>query len=518
MKKLPLGTQTFTKLREDGCVYVDKTQHIYNLLTQGRQYFLSRPRRFGKSMTLSTVRAIYEGKESYFKDLWIHDKWDWTRRNPVLHFQFASMGFTETGLIVALETACRDIAKYHSIVLETTGYANNFKELITKAHEKYGKVVLLIDEYDKPIIEYLDKVERPKAYENRSILRSFYSVIKDADESIEFLLITGVSKFSQTSIFSHLNHLTDITLNDDYNTLVGYTQTEFETCFAEWIDRAHGNFPHRSRAALLEQIKTWYNGFSWNGLETVYNPYSVLNFLNERLFREHWFATGTPTLLINLMREQELFLFNHIRVSSKIMTSYDLESINVRTLLFQSGYLTVKERNADDGTYILDYPNREVEQATTDYILTAFLNADLAEVQTPILQIKDAFLKNNLEKVVNTMHSVLKDVPNHLLRGKKEDFYHAVVHLYYKYLGLLMQSEVNTSDGRMDAVVQTPTHIYIIEFKLNQSAEKALQQIKDMDYAAKYLTEGKKIVLVGVNFSSRKRGVGGWKMEELAIG
>jgi Predicted AAA-ATPase/PD-(D/E)XK nuclease superfamily len=514
MKLLPLGTQTFTKLRDLNCVYVDKTEHIHTLLTTGQQFFLSRPRRFGKSVTLSTIRSIYEGEESYFKDLWIHDKWDWSRRNPVLHFQFASMTFTIIGLETALQEACHRIAKEHNIVLETKNCTDNFRELIQKAHEKYGKVVLLIDEYDKPIIEYLDRDDMKQAHENRVILRNFYSIIKDYDKSIEFLLITGVSKFSQTSIFSHLNHLTDITLVDTYNTLVGYTQAEFEHGFAEWIDKAHLNFPNRSRTELLEMIKTWYNGFSWNGLETVYNPYSVLNFLNEGVFREHWFATGTPTLLINLMREQQVYLFNKMRTSSKIMLSYDIEDLNVRTLLFQAGYLTVKSRNNEDGTYILDYPNREVEQATTDYILAAFLQADLAEVQTPILQIKDAFLANNVEKAVNIMHSVLKDVPNHLLRGKKEDFYHAVVHLYYKYLGLLMQSEVNTSDGRMDAVVTTPTHIYIIEFKLNQSADKALQQIKDKDYASKYLTENKKIVLVGVNFSSRKRGVGGWKVEE----
>jgi Predicted AAA-ATPase/PD-(D/E)XK nuclease superfamily len=513
MKLLPLGTQTFTKLRDLNCVYVDKTEHIHTLLTTGQQFFLSRPRRFGKSMTLSTIRSIYEGQESYFKDLWIHDKWDWSRRNPVLHFQFASMGFTTSGLELALENACHRIAKEHQIVLETTSYDNNFAELIEKTYEKQGKVVLLIDEYDKPIIEYLDKERRHKAHENREILRSFYSVIKDFDDKIEFLLITGVSKFSQTSIFSHLNHLTDITLNDKYNTLVGYTQTEFETCFAEWIDQAHLNFPNRSRTELLDMIKMWYNGFSWNGLESVYNPYSVLNFLNEGVFRAHWFVTGTPTFLINLMREQEAFLFNQMRASNNLMDSYDLENLDVRTILFQSGYLTVKSRNNEDGTYILDYPNREVEQATTDYILAAFLNTNANDARLPILQIKDAFLANNVEKAVNTMHSVLKDVPNHLLRGKKEDFYHAVVHLYYKYLGLLMQSEVNTSDGRMDAVVTTPTHIYIIEFKLNQSADKALQQIRDKDYASKYLTENKKIVLVGVNFSSRKRGVGGWKVE-----
>jgi Predicted AAA-ATPase/PD-(D/E)XK nuclease superfamily len=515
MKLLPLSTQTFTKLRDLNCVYVDKTEHIHTLLTTGQQFFLSRPRRFGKSMTLSTIRSIYEGQESYFKDLWIHDKWDWSRRNPVLHFQFASMGFTTSGLELALENACRRIAKEHQIVLETTGYDNNFAELIEKAYVKQGKVVLLIDEYDKPIIEYLDKERRHKAHENREILRDFYSVIKDFDDKIEFLLITGVSKFSQTSIFSHLNHLTDITLNAKYNTLVGYTQTEFETCFAEWIDQAHLNFPNRSRTELLDMIKMWYNGFSWTGLESVYNPYSVLNFLNESAFRPHWFVTGTPTFLINLMREQESFLFNQLHASSELLESYDIENLDIRTLLFQTGYLTVKSRDIENGTYILDYPNREVEQAASNYIIAAFLHTNANDARLPILQIKDAFLANNVEKAVNTMHSVLKDVPNHLLRGKKEDFYHAVVHLYYKYLGLLMQSEVNTSDGRMDAVVTTPTHIYIIEFKLNESADKALQQIRDKDYASKYLTENKKIVLVGVNFSSRKRGVGGWKMEEV---
>jgi Predicted AAA-ATPase/PD-(D/E)XK nuclease superfamily len=514
MKRLPIGIQTFSELRQRNDLYVDKTELIYNVITGTKINSLSRPRRFGKSLTISTIKSIYEGEKQYFDGLWIEDKWDWTKRNPVIHLQFASMGFDSNGLEEALLRVCQNHATQWGFTLKSTDYVWAFDELIKTAAEKIGRVVILIDEYDKPIIDYLEKINHKKAEANRSILRQFYSIIKDADPYIELFFMTGVSKFSQTGVFSHLNHLKDLTLNDNFVNLVGYTPKELTHYFEDWLDYAWKKFPDLTKEAFMDLIKIWYNGYSWDGVQTVYNPYSILLFLDSCRFDSHWFSTGTPTFLIKLMREQEAFIFNQLQVSNTLLESYEIENLDVRTILFQTGYLTVKHLDRLNGIYTLDYPNREVEQAMSNYILAELLHTTYGATAIPVLQIKDAFAQNNVEKVVKIINSILKDVPNQLLKGKKEDFYHALVHVHFRYLGLLMDSEVNTSDGRMDAVVRTPTHIYILEFKLNESAENAIQQIIDKDYPAKYAVAGKEIQMVGINFNSRKKGIGSWKMEK----
>ena len=512
MEKLPIGIQTFSEIRKNDYLYVDKTELIHKLVQGGKVNFLSRPRRFGKSMTISTVKSLFEGEKQYFKGLWIEDKWDWTKQNPVIHFSFNAMSYGELGLPKAITNELNSIAKKHDITLESESYDSLFRELIEKLSESKGRVVILIDEYDKPIIDFLEKKDQHIAVENRRVLRNFYSIIKNADPDIEFFFMTGVSKFSQTGIFSHLNHLKDLTLNDDFVNLVGYTHSELAFYFKDWFDFAWQKFQDLTREAFIDYVKVWYNGYSWDGENAVYNPYSILLFLSNRRFDGYWFSTGTPTFLLNLMREQEEFIFNSLKAGNVLLDSYDIENLNVRTIMFQAGYLTVKHVDRYTGIYTLDYPNREVEQALSHYIMAELLHSDYTSTAIPVHQIKEAFEKNDIEKVVKIINSLLKDVPNPLLRGKKEDFYHAMVHVHFRYLGLLMESEVNTSDGRMDATVRTKSHIYILEFKLNESAEKALQQIIDKDYPAKYATDGREIQMIGINFNSRKKAIGSWKM------
>ena len=515
MKKLPIGIQTFSEIRNSAnYLYVDKTALIYEVITGAKVNFLSRPRRFGKSMTISTIKSIYEGDKQYFNGLWIENKWDWNKKHPVIHLSFASIDYHHRGVENAVIDKLKEIGQKYQINLVSTSHSSIFEELIEKLAAAKGRVVILIDEYDKPIIDFLEKETLPIAMQNRAVLRNFYSIIKSADPYIEFFLMTGVSKFSQTGIFSNLNHLDDLTLDERFGDLVGYTPNELTQYFNEWIDYAWQKFPDISKAQFMDHIRLWYNGYSWDGIGTVYNPYSILNFLQKRSFENYWFKTGTPTFLLKLMREQNDFLFNNLIASNSLIDSYDLENLDLRTILFQTGYLTVKHIDRMNGIYTLDYPNREVEQSMTDYILAEILHTSHTNSGIPVFQIKDAFLNNDLTKVIKIINAILKDVPYPLLRGKKEDFYHALVHLHFRYLGLLMDSEVNTSDGRMDAVVKTPTHIYIVEFKLNQSAEKALQQIKDNDYAAKYAIDNKPIVLVGINFNSRKKAIGSWKTED----
>ncbi len=518
MKKLPIGIQTFTELRGYDYLYIDKTELIHHIIKGPKINFLSRPRRFGKSMTISTLMAIYEGKKEYFEGLWIWDKWDWNKKHPIIHISFNALDYAVLGLDNELSQVLQKIAKNYDVVLDRRSYTSMFEELIEKLNEKHGRVVILIDEYDKPIIDFLEKENRHIAHKNREILRNFYSIVKNADPYIEFFFMTGVSKFSHTGIFSNLNHLNDLTLDENYVNLVGYTPDELEFSFKEWLNYAYQRFTDDfpTFEQFMDYIRQWYNGYSWDGQQTVYNPYSILNFVAKRSFDDYWFKTGTPTFLIKLMREQQEFLFNSLTTSGRLIESYDLENLDLKTILFQTGYLTIKHINRLDGTLTLDYPNREVEQALGDYILAELLQKPYTTSSVPILQIREAFQKNDVEKAVSIINSILKSVPNQLLRGKKEDFYHALVHLHFRYLGLLMDSEVNTSDGRMDAVVLTNSHVYILEFKLNQSAEKALEQIKERQYPAKYLHQNRQVVLVGINFSSRKKAVGDWKMEIMA--
>jgi hypothetical protein len=515
LRNLPIGTQTFDILREQNMVYVDKTEHIHRLLTTTRQVFFARPRRFGKSLTLSTIRCIYEGKKQIFEGLWIENNWDWTKRNPIIHIAFNGFDFAEMSLEDAIKGQMQEIAEAHQHVLKASTYANMFRELMRELAKQKARVVVLIDEYDKPIVDFLDKDKQHIAKANRDTLSNFYGVIKECDPYIEFLILTGVSKFTQTSIFSKLNHLDDITLDKKFVNLVGYTPQELEDNFSDWLEQAHQNMPHLSREQFMDCVKMWYNGYSWDAKQTVYNPFSVMRFMQKGIFEGNWFTSGTPRFLIDLMREQEDFLYHKLKLSSRLVDSYDIEKINIRTLLFQTGYLTIKEIDYGNAEFTLDYPNREVEEAMYSYILDEILDLPQYEAGVPLIQLRDAFRQNNIEKAMNILHSLLKDVPNQLIKGKRENFFHTFVHLTFRYVGFNFESELNTSDGRMDCVLKSKTHIYIIEFKYNLSAEVALQQIIDQDYASKFTTDGRPIVLLGVNFSSRKRGIGAWKMQLL---
>ena len=511
MRILPIGTQTFDILREENMIYVDKTEHIHRLITGSRQVFFARPRRFGKSLTLSTIRAIYEGKKHLFEGLWIENNWDWQQRNPIIHISFSGFDFAETPLRAAIERQLNLVAREHNYAFEATSYPDMFQELMRELAKQKGRVVVLIDEYDKPIIDFLDKDKQHIAKENRDTLSNFYGVIKDADPYIKFLMLTGVSKFTQTSIFSRLNHLKDITIDENFVNLVGYTPQELEMNFGEWLDKVHRKIPHLSREDFMNHVKMWYNGYSWDGVQSVYNPFSVMCFMEKGFFEGNWFTTGTPRFLIELMREQDSFLHHKLKVPASLVNSYDISELDIRTIMFQTGYLTIKKIDAYNGNYTLDYPNREVEEALETYILGGILGRNHNQTSVPLVALRDAFRQNNLQRAIDIMHSLLKDVPNQLLKGKRESFFHTFVHLTFRFVGFDFESEINTSDGRMDCVLKSKTHIYIIEFKYNQSADIALQQILDKDYAAKYATDSRAVVLMGINFSSRKRGVGDWK-------
>lgn len=508
VKKLPVGIQTFSEIINGGYLYVDKTARIHRMLQSGKYFFLSRPRRSGKSLTLSTIKSIFLGQGELFKGLWIEEQWDWSRVQPVIHLSFSGIGYHALGLTAAIEAELRLLGEQLGISLQEAGIDRLFAEFIRKLAER-GKVVLLIDEYDKPIIDYLDDIEQAKA--NQQILKTFYSVIKDSDPYIEFLLITGVSKFSKVSIFSELNNLTDLTLNRHFADLTGYTQAELEMAFGPYMAETE-RLLALTRDELLIQLRHWYNGYSWDGRTFVYNPFSILSFFLQTDFRNYWFETGTPTFLVKLMRQEWRYELDNLTVSEQTFSSYDIEHLSAIAILFQTGYLTIKARR-DFGLYTLDYPNAEVKES-----LLAYLIADLRNDQPPftkpmVIQLYEAFNANDMARVINLIKSIFKNIPSQIFQAKAEAYYHSLIYLVFFYLGQYTQSEVNTNDGRLDCVVQTPSHIYILEFKLDKSADAALRQIKEREYAAKYASDPRPKVLLGINFSREEKTVDDWQVE-----
>jgi Predicted AAA-ATPase/PD-(D/E)XK nuclease superfamily len=515
MKMLPIGIQTLSEIRVFDGIYVDKTQLVHQLVTRGKYYFFSRPRRFGKSLLISTLKSLFLGQKHLFEDLWIAPKWDWSKTNPVIHISFDAVDYQGVGLEGAMHQELYACAKKYNIILPAKTLKSNFTFLIATLSEKYGGVVILIDEYDKPIIDYLETDTLAQAQANRLILRDFYSVLKNADEHLRFVFITGISKFSKVSIFSHLNNLQDITLSEDYATLAGYTQQELEFYFDDYLKIIAAKL-NLSREALLDNMRVWYNGYSWDGISKVYNPFGTLNFLSRKVFTNFWFATGSPNFLIHQMRKHNLFNIENSVVDSTLLEKYDLENLALIPLLFQTGYLTVKKIDEMTGDLVLDYPNKEVRQS-----MYAFLIDDIAQnplrfhTGRTIQDIQAAFLARNLVRVRAILNSILADLPYQTFQNQSEGLYHGLIHLIFSYLGMFINSEVHSSHGRADVVVQTLTDVYIFEFKFNKTAKEGLEQIKEAGYADKYRILPKQITGIGANFDAKARAINEWVEEIL---
>jgi Predicted AAA-ATPase/PD-(D/E)XK nuclease superfamily len=515
MKNLPIGIQTLTQIREKNCVYVDKTQLVHQLVSQGKYYFLARPRRFGKSLLISTLKELFEGNKAVFEGLWIEPQWDWGKVSPVLHFSFDKMGYDEIDLLSILKTEIKDKASSFGILLEKTELKGQFSELLKKLAAQHGKVVLLIDEYDKPIIDYLERSTMDRAKANRDVLREFYGVLKSADEQLELVFITGISKFAKVSIFSHLNNLDDITLDRNYATLTGYTQQELETFFGEHLSAAEKTL-NLSREALLENMRIWYNGYSWDGVHRLYNPFGTLNFLSKKQFFNFWFATGSPRFLVDQMRKQAWYNVENAVVSNIVFDRYDLDNIELIPLLFQTGYLTVKEADVMTGDLVVDYPNKEVRESMYQFLIDDLAqNPHRTHTGRTIKDLQQALFAQDLPQVQTILNSILADLPSETFQKQSEGLYHGLVHLIFNYLGMFMDSEVHSAQGRADAIVQTPSNVYIFEFKFNKSAQVAIEQIKQRNYAAKYRAANKVITGIGVNFNAKEKGIDGWLEVEL---
>jgi hypothetical protein len=506
-QRYPVGIQDFSEIRTGGYVYVDKTQFIDMLVSQSKFYFLSRPRRFGKSLFVSTLDYLFKGRKELFEGLYIYDKWDWTQASPIIKVLFSSISHKEKGLYKAINDSLNETAKQYGISFEETTNSAKFKELIEKLSEKYGKVVVLIDEYDKPIIDYLGTNEAgmAKALENRDILKSFYSILKDADPFLKLVFITGVSKFSKVSIFSDLNNLRELSLEDSFYGICGITQTELETYF-------------ENELIIFDQnkIKKWYNGYHWGLGESVYNPFSVLNFfISNGQFKNYWFVSGTPTFLINLSKKYQRYDFESIKIPEIQLSAYDIEHLQIIPLMFQTGYLTIKNYIEDDSIYELGYPNEEVRQSYLGMLADSYTHSQDEPVVVLATEMRDALKIANLDKVERIFNTVFKSIPYEIWQKENEHYYHAIIHLTFRLLGIYVESQVQTSDGRIDAIVQLKEYVYAFEFKLGGSATKALQQIKERGYLVPYQNQGKTCIGIGLNFSKKLKKVQQLLWEEI---
>lgn len=511
--KYPIGIQDFEDLQRNGYAYVDKTNFVYKLADEGKYYFLSRPRRFGKSLFLSTLEAYFQGKKELFKGLAIYDlETDW-KKYPIFHIDLNTANFREED---SLYTVLNDYlttweCKYGTRESEAT-LALRFKGVIARAAEKEGcGVVILIDEYDKPILQTLRDPELQA--EHRAQLKAFYSVLKTQDRYIKFAFLTGVTKFGKVSVFSDLNNLTDISMDHRYISICGMTEKELLTNFKEGINElaeANGD----TEEATIAKLKARYDGYHFEeNTVGIYNPFSVLNTLSRLRYKDYWFETGTPTFLVDLLKMHNYRLpdMTKERVSDDVINSVDSLSTNPIPVIYQSGYLTIKGYDERFKKYLLGFPNKEVEEGFLNFLLPLYTSAGN---NSPFLV--DEFVQDvesgNPERFMQRMKAFFADTSYQVV-GNAELYFQNAMYLVFKIMGFYTQVERPTSDGRIDAIIQTPNYIYVIECKLDRTADEAIKQIENNGYAEPFLMDKRKLYKIGVSFSSETRGVAEYKIK-----
>ena len=518
----PIGIQTFDQIIERGFVYVDKTDMVYSLATEGKIYFLSRPRRFGKSLLLSTLRAYFEGKKNLFKELKIDAlEHDW-HVHRVFHFDFNGVDFTMPGALhLKIEGYLYDWEKEFGISPGVdTNLGSRFSRILQAAAEQTGRgAVVLVDEYDKPLLDVLEK--DPELLEqNRELLKAFYSVFKLADASLRFVFLTGVTKFSQVSVFSGFNQPKDISMFDKYEALCGITEEELHTRFAEPI-REMAASEGCTEEEMRQRFKRHYDGYHFSeGMTDIYNPFSVLNAFDSQRIRDYWFASGTPTYLIRLM--------NHFHEGIDQLTGkyYSLdEFVNYKAdteyplpMIYQSGYLSIKDYDKDSNLFLLDFPNNEVKSGFLAMVAANYLQCKMP-LESWMVKAVFALKRGQLDEFRKMLTSFLAGIP-YTMRRKENEPERERYFQYTFYLLLRLMSvytvlvEKEQSEGRVDCIVETPQYVYIFEFKLDGTATEALQQIEEKGYAREYEADARQVVKVGVNFSSKTGTIEEWEVRK----
>lgn len=511
MKKLGIGIQEFSEFKKNNLIYVDKTEIIHKLVNSNKYYFLSRPRRFGKSLLVNTMKELFTGKKELFEGTWIYDNWDWEERHNVIQLSFAKLPYRKLGLEAALELYFDEIAAEYGIRYSQKEYSGKFIELIRLLGEDNG-VAILIDEYDKPIIDFLNKEQRSTADENRQIMKNLYSGLKDSDKYIRLLFITGVSKFSRVSIFSDLNNLLDITTDKNYSTLTGYTNEEIELNYSDYIKQVRSDY-NMDKEQFLDIVKLWYNGYSWDGKNFVFNPFSIISMFASRALDNYWFRSGTPTFLTKIIRERNIDLSSFDEsfiISGHALDSYEINRIDLKVLLFQTGYLTIKEHMINpknySSSYRLAYPNMEVRDSFYNHLLSEYIGVEKSSFGEIIAHLQTALDENNIDEFVIELKSLYASIPYDIFINEREAYYQSVIYLVLRLLGTRIDVEVETSRGRVDAVVYTDRYIYVMEFKPG-TAEDAIAQIEEKKYYEPHLSDGRQIILLGVAFGAEEKNI-----------
>ena len=516
-RQLPIGIQSFRTIREDDCYYVDKTPLIEQLVRQGRHYFLSRPRRFGKSLLIDTLRELFAGNEPLFRGLAIHDQWDWSETHPVVRLSFGAKS-SEPGNLEG------NVRKQLEIIERNAGLdpapstdegPDRFMDLLDRLHHKTGKqVVVLVDEYDKPILDVLDNPEQAEA--NRNYLRGFYGVIKDSAEHVRFVFVTGISMFTKVSLFSGLNNLKNITLDTTFAAICGYTDHDLDTVFApelEGLDR--------------DEIRRWYNGYHWLGEEKLYNPYDILLLFSVRQFKAHWYETGTPRMLYQKIVEekQNPMALERVLANEELMSSFDIGNIDLRALMFQAGYLTIvgEEDLGVDKLFALDFPNLEVRLSFSRGLL-AHAGQDQVEVIRSGNALLDLLVAEDFEGFGERLKIFLAGIPHQWYDAggvdRFEAHYAGMLYLCFRAVGADLQVEDSSSHGRADMVVFHGGKVFVLEFKMAGEGEaadtvldRAMEQMRDRGYADKYRARGEAIHLVAAVFGREQRNLLGLRAE-----
>lgn len=513
-KLYPIGIQNFESLREDGYIYVDKTELIYQLVKTGRYYFLSRPRRFGKSLLISTLEAYFLGKKELFKDLAIEKlEKDWLEY-PVLHLDLNAEKFDSPERLDALLS--NQLTQWEEIYghgPDETTLSLRFKGVIRRAAKQTGqRVVILIDEYDKPMLQALENDELQEKF--RDTLMAFYGVMKSMDGDIKFAFLTGVTKFGKVSAFSDLNNLMDISMDDRNANICGITEPEIHAYFKDDLHEL-ARVQNMDYDQVCIALREFYDGYHFTeNSKGIYNPFSLLNTFKYLQFGSYWFETGTPTYLVKLLKHSHYNLYNmaHTETDADVLNGIDSTSVNPIPVIYQSGYLTIKGYDREFGIYRLGFPNREVEEGFMKYLLPFYANTDKVDSSFHIQKFVREIRSGDYDSFFRRLQSLFADTPYELVRDL-ELHYQNVLFIVFKLIGFYVKAEYHTSEGRIDLVLQTDSFIYLMEFKLNGTADEALRQINEKGYALPFVADPRQLFKIGVNFSAKTRNIEEWKIE-----
>ena len=510
-RRYPLGIQTFQKIIEENMLYVDKTELIYKLTQSYSYVFLSRPRRFGKSLLVSTLASYFRGEKELFKGLAMERLEKQWKKHPVIHLSLASVKEIEPEKIEeSLSDRLRDIESQFGIERKSNILGSRLKAIIQQTTEQYGeKAVVVLDEYDAPLLNVLHDEQR--LTQVRQLMRTLYAPLKDCDPYLRFVFITGISKFSQLSIFSEINNLKVISMMPEYATLCGFTQQEIEENFQDGIKRL-AEKEELTVEQTLDKLRQTYDGYHFAANSPgVYNPYSIINALSDGTFDNYWFSTGTPSFLVEMLRKFHTDI-SRIDGSEAEVAEFDAPTENMKSILplfYQSGYITIKHFDRKAKLFTLGFPNKEVKTGLMDNLYTYYVAPTLDYRATNIWRISKGLLEDDPETSLQTLQAYLESIPYQDSRFD-ENHYTQMLYVIFSLLGLHVDSQVRTAKGRLDVVVKTDDHIYVMEVKLDRPAQEAIEQIDSKNYLLPYTLDGRQLTKIGISFSTEERNVTEW--------